>query len=70
MIELNKHLVNPRNICYVSRYYQITATPGEPGQKDYFRMYILFVGGVKDNIQFETAEQMDLAYEKLKLYEA
>jgi len=67
MVDLNGTLVNVDNICTAKRYYQTTKTPGQPDKKDYFRVYIEFIGGLKKTIEFDETEKMDSQFLDLTL---
>lgn len=66
IVNLNGTLVNTDNICTAKMYYQITRTPGEPEKKDYLRIHVVFIGGHKDSIEFDTKADMELAFTKLQ----
>lgn len=69
IVEINDTLVNIDNICTAKRYYQITKTPGQPEMKDYPRIYITFLNGKSETIDFANVEDMEVGYHTLRLTE-
>ena len=70
IVEINDTLVNLDNVCLAKRYYQITKDPMNPGiMKDKPRLCIEFIGGKSETINFNTTEQLESAYNKIKLIE-
>lgn len=61
LIEINDILVNTSNICTVKRYNALSTDKTE--------LIIAFVNGKSEVINFKTIEDLQVAYQTLKLCE-
>lgn len=67
IVKLNGTLVNTDNICTAKMYYTITKDPINGGKEPYPRIYITFVGGKSETINYQDEELMIKQFENIKL---
>jgi hypothetical protein len=66
MILLNSTLVNINQICTAEIYYEIRKLPGYPEMKDSFRIGITFINSKSITVFFDSKEDLEQAFNKLK----
>lgn len=65
IIEINDTLINIDNMCSAKKVYQDTDNPGQLKPC----LYITFLNGKTESIEFKNNEDMQVGYHTIRLFE-